>query len=79
MIEKLERNLGLLLFLCERKDVSDVKRVIIKVGGLMKTDDLDRITEDFKKQINDNGFIVIDDRVEVIEFDDNKLIISPEG
>ncbi len=45
----------------------------------MKTDDLDRITEDFKKQINDNGFIVIDDRVEVIEFDDNKLIISPEG
>ena len=49
-----------------------MKKVILKYDGVLIHDELERIEEQFKSDLEQNGFIVIDNRFEVIEFDDRK-------
>lgn len=49
-----------------------MKKVILKYDGVLIRDELERIEEQFKSDLERNGFIVIDNRFEVIEFDDGK-------
>lgn len=49
-----------------------MKKVILRFNGMLTHDELERIEEQFKSDLDRNGFIVIDNRFDVIEFDDGK-------
>lgn len=49
-----------------------MKKVILQYQGVLRIDDLHRLEDELKKSFECNGFIVVDDRVKVIEFDDEK-------
>jgi hypothetical protein len=46
-----------------------MKGVILKYRGMMPIDELDRAYEQFKKEMEQFGFVIIDDRFDVIEVD----------
>lgn len=49
-----------------------MKKVIIQFDGVLIRDELERIEEQFKHDLEQNGFIVIDNRYKVIEFEDGR-------
>ena len=49
-----------------------MKRVIIKYRGILPIDELERLEYQLKQDLDNNGFIVVDNTCEIIEFDDGK-------
>ena len=49
-----------------------MKKAIIQFDGVLIRDELERIEEQFAKDLEQKGFIVIDNRFKVIEIDDEK-------
>ena len=49
-----------------------MKKVILQFQGVLIPDEIERIEERIKNDLDRNGFIVIDDRFKVIEIDDEK-------
>lgn len=46
-----------------------MKGLILKFDGVLIARELEDIQEDFKNQLQQNGFLVIDDRYKVFEID----------
>ena len=49
-----------------------MKKVIIQYQGTLKLDEQSRLEEGIRKDIARDGFVLLDDRFKVIEFDDGK-------
>lgn len=49
-----------------------MKKVILQFDGILVQDEIERIEERVKHDLDQNGFIIIDNRFKVIEFDDGK-------
>lgn len=49
-----------------------MKKVILKVKTYLDPDTSQRIEEEFKRQFEEDGFIVVDDHYDVIVFDDGR-------
>lgn len=49
-----------------------MKKVILQFDGVLIQDELERIEEQLKHDLERDGFVVIDNRFKVIEFDDGK-------
>ena len=47
-----------------------MKKLIIKMKGCLTVDDRERFETDLKKQLDENGFAVVDDWVDIYEIDD---------
>lgn len=55
-----------------------MKKVILKINHNLPPIEFERIEEQFRKDLHKNGFIVVGPDVDVIEFDDGKMIIEVE-
>lgn len=47
-----------------------MSKVILQFDGVLIRDELERIEEQFKNDLDRNGFIVVDNRFKVFEIDD---------
>lgn len=57
-----------------------MSKLVIKLKCLTKVDDRERIEEWIKKDLKENGFVLIDDMFEVYEVDDvEKMIVEQQG
>lgn len=48
-----------------------MKGLVFKFKGVLIARDLEDIREDFKNQLEHNGFIVVDDRYDIFEINDD--------
>ena len=46
-----------------------MSKLVIKFDGILPPDELERISADFKNQLDRDGFIVIDNRFQVFEIE----------
>lgn len=53
-----------------------MSKLILQFDGVLIHDELERIEEQFKHDLNTNGFIVLDNRFKVFELDDKE---EPDG
>lgn len=49
-----------------------MKKVIIKVKGIFKNEELERLHFDILRDLNRDGFVVLDEKFEIAEFDDGE-------
>lgn len=56
--------------------ISEGKSVIIQINSMLKVETTELIKEYIQKQIEENGFAVVDSRCKIVEFDNPKFIIK---
>ena len=56
--------------------ISEGKSVIIQIDSMLKVETTELIKEYIQKQIEENGFAVVDGRCKIVEFDNPYFIIK---
>lgn len=56
--------------------ISEGKSVIIQIDSMLKVETTELIKKYIQKQIEENGFAVVDGRCKIVEFDNPKFIIK---